>query len=251
MLHYYAPGMVLGILGGLTVALVIAIWPTRSLWLASPQPFEWRSVLRQIIPLTLGFGAYQFLLTADTMLVRGCFSGDDSAFYVSAGTLARASMWLVGPLAAVMFPKIVHAKAKAEKSDLMGVVLLGTLILAAGGATGLWVLGPWVVRFMFGPDLRAARLRAAALVCLGGGAAVAGQRAVEQPAGPLTFQGGSRALCSGRRLRFCAQPFPRHAGNGHPSAGTGSLALFAVRPGHLGRGGRLKRMKVELPVSVT
>ena len=71
VLHFYAPGMVLGILGGLTVALVIAIWPTRSLWLSSPQAFEWRSVLRQIIPLTLGFGAYQFLFTADTMFVRG------------------------------------------------------------------------------------------------------------------------------------------------------------------------------------
>ena len=70
VLHYYAPGMVLGILGGLAVALVIAIWPTRSLWLPSPQAFEWRSLLRQIIPLTLGFGAYQFLLTADTMLVE-------------------------------------------------------------------------------------------------------------------------------------------------------------------------------------
>ena len=152
VLHFYAPGMVLGMLAGLTVALVLAIWPTRSLWLASPQPFEWRSLLRQVIPLTLGFGAYQFMLTADTMLVRGCFSGADSAYYVSAGTLSRASMWLVGPLAVVMFPKIVHAKAKAEKSDLMGVVLLGTVILAAGGAMGLWVLGPWVVRFVFGPS---------------------------------------------------------------------------------------------------
>ena len=152
VLHFYAPGMVLGMLAGLTIALVLAIWPTRSLWLASPQPFEWRSLLRQVIPLTLGFGAYQFMLTADTMLVRGCFSGADSAYYVSAGTLSRASMWLVGPLAVVMFPKIVHAKAKAEKSDLMGVVLLGTVILAAGGAMGLWVLGPWVVRFVFGPS---------------------------------------------------------------------------------------------------
>jgi O-antigen/teichoic acid export membrane protein len=149
VLHYYAPGMVLGMLGGLIIALLIAIWPTRSLWLSSPQPFEWRSVLRQIIPLTLGFGAYQFLLTADTMVVRACFSGKESAFYGSVGTLARAAMWLVGPLAAVMFPKIVHAKAKGEKSDLMGIVLLGTLILAAGGATGLWVLRPWVVAFMF------------------------------------------------------------------------------------------------------
>ena len=58
-------------------------------------------------------------------------------------------MWLVGPLATVMFPKIVHAKAKAEKTDLMGVVLLGTVVLAAGGATGLWLFRPWVVPFMF------------------------------------------------------------------------------------------------------
>ena len=150
VLHYYAPGMVLGILGGLAVALVIAIWPTRSLWLSSPESFEWRSLLRQIIPLTLGFGAYQFMLTADTMLVRGCFGDADSAYYVAAGTFSRASMWLVGPLAAVMFPKIVHARAKAEKSDLMGVVLLGTVILAAGGAIGLWVLGPWAVGVVFG-----------------------------------------------------------------------------------------------------
>jgi len=152
VLHYSAPGMVLGILGGLTIALVLAIWPTRSLWLPPPQSFEWRSLLRQIIPLTLGFGAYQFMLTADTMLVRGCFSADDSAFYGSAGTFARASMWLVGPLAVVMFPKIVHAKAKAEKSDLMGIVLLGTAILAVGVAIGLWVLGPWFAGKIFGPD---------------------------------------------------------------------------------------------------
>ncbi len=152
VLHYQAPGMVLGLLGGLTVALVLAIWPTRSLWLSTPESFEWRSLLRQILPLTVGFGAYQFLLTADTMLVRGCFSESDSAYYGSAGTLARASIWLVGPLATVMFPKIVHAKAKAENTDLMGFVLIGTLVLAACGAVGLWLLGPWVVYVMNGKD---------------------------------------------------------------------------------------------------
>jgi O-antigen/teichoic acid export membrane protein len=152
VLQFYAPGMVLGLLGGLVVSFVIAVWPTRGLWLPSPRSFEWRSVLQQVIPLTLGFGAYQFLLTADTMLIRGCFSVEDSAFYGSAGTFARASMWLVGPLAAVMFPKIVHAKAKGEKSDLMGLVLVGTVILAAGGATGLSVLGPWMAGLIFGRD---------------------------------------------------------------------------------------------------
>jgi O-antigen/teichoic acid export membrane protein len=152
VLHYYAPGMVLGILGGMSVALVIAIWPTRSLWLPAPQPFDWRSLLRQILPLILGFGAYQFLLTADTMLVRGCFSENDSAYYGSAGTLARASTWLVAPLAAVMFPKLVHAKAKGEKSDLVGIVLIGTLVLAACAAVGLCVVGPWAVYAMNGQD---------------------------------------------------------------------------------------------------
>ncbi len=151
-LQYRAPGMMAGMLGGMLIALVNAIWPTRSLWLAPPQPFEWHSLLRQVIPLMLGFGAYQFLLTADTMFVKAWFSEETSAFYVSAGTLARASMWLVGPLAAVMFPKLVHASARAEKTNLLGVVLVGTAVLAGGGAMGLWLLGPWVVRFMFKPS---------------------------------------------------------------------------------------------------
>lgn len=151
-LHYMAPGMVLGMLGGLAVALAIAIWPTRSLWLVSAQSFAWGPLLRQVIPLVLGFGAYQVMLTLDTMFVKAYFSGPEAAYYVSAGTLSRASMWLVGPLAVVMFPKIVHAKAKGNESDLMGVVLLGTFILAAGGAIGLWVVGPWIVPFMFKPS---------------------------------------------------------------------------------------------------
>jgi hypothetical protein len=59
-------------------------------------------------------------------------------------------MWLVGPLAAVMFPRIVHSTAKSEKSDLMGMVLLGTAVLAICGALGLWVMGPWVVKLVWG-----------------------------------------------------------------------------------------------------
>ncbi|MGD0262533.1 MAG: hypothetical protein ABSD29_22440 [Verrucomicrobiota bacterium] len=152
VLHCHSSAMVAGMLGGLTASLVLAVWPTRSLWLAPAVPFGWSAVLRQAIPLALGFAAYNLLFTADTLLVKWYFTPAIAAFYLSAGTLARASMWLVGPLAAVMFPKLVHAKARAEKTDLLGVVLLGTLIFSAGGATGLWVLGPWVVKFMFTPD---------------------------------------------------------------------------------------------------
>jgi O-antigen/teichoic acid export membrane protein len=149
VLGAYAGGMMLGVLLGLVVGVSVAIWQTRSLWSLPTRPFDWRSLLKQIIPLMLGFAAVQFLFTADTMFVKAYFSGDDAAFYVSAGTLSRGLMWLVVPLATVMFPKIVHSVARSEKNNLLGVVLLGTAILAAGGAVGLTILGPWVVKLAY------------------------------------------------------------------------------------------------------
>jgi O-antigen/teichoic acid export membrane protein len=145
----YAAGMMTGVCLGLAVAVGISIWQTRVLWRLPSLPFDRRSLLGQIIPLMLGFGAVQFLFTADTMFVKAYFSGEDSAFYFSAGTLSRALMWLVIPLATVMFPKIVHSVAKSEKSNLLGLVLLGTVILAAGGALGLTILGPWFVKHVY------------------------------------------------------------------------------------------------------
>jgi O-antigen/teichoic acid export membrane protein len=148
----YAGGMMLGVCLGLAVGVGVAVWQTRLLWSQYAQPFDWRSLLKQITPLMLGFAAVQFFFTADTMFVKAYFSGDDAAFYVSAGTLSRGLMWLVVPLATVMFPKIVHSVARSEKSNLLGVVLLGTGILAAGGALGLCLLGPWVVRLAYSQD---------------------------------------------------------------------------------------------------
>jgi O-antigen/teichoic acid export membrane protein len=149
LLGGYAAGIMTGVCLGLAVAVGIGIWQTRSLWQLPSQPFDWRSLLAQIVPLMLGFGAVQFFLTADTIFVKRYFPGDITGFYVSAGTLSRALLWLVLPLATVMFPKIVHSAAKSEESNLLGMVLLGTAILAAGGAAGLWLLGPWIVKLIY------------------------------------------------------------------------------------------------------
>jgi O-antigen/teichoic acid export membrane protein len=142
-------GMVTGVSLGLAVAVGIGIWQTRGLWRLPKLAFAKRALLAQIVPLMLGFGAVQFLFTADTMFVRNYFSDDESGFYTGAGTLARALLWLVLPLATVMFPKIVHSAARSEKSNLLGLVLLGTGMLAACGALGLTVLGPWIIKFVF------------------------------------------------------------------------------------------------------
>ena len=179
VLHYYAPGMVLGMLGGLTVALVIAIWPTRSLWLSSPQPFEWRSLLRQIIPLTLGFGAYQFLLTADTMLVRAYFS-ERRLRVLRERRDAGARLDVAGRPAGgghVSEDRPRQGEGGEERPDGRGADRdrdpgrgRGNRFVGAGSVGGdVHVQG----------QLRAGRLRAAALVCLGGGAAGGGQRAAE------------------------------------------------------------------------
>jgi O-antigen/teichoic acid export membrane protein len=149
LLGGYAAGMMTGVCLGLAVAVGIGIWQTRSLWQLPALPFDWRSLLAQIIPLMLGFGAVQFFLTADTIFVKAYFPGDVTGFYVGAGTLSRALLWLVLPLATVMFPKIVHSTARSEKSNLLGVVLFGTVVLAAGGALGLTVLGPWIVKIVY------------------------------------------------------------------------------------------------------
>lgn len=151
-----AVGMMAGVMGGLAIALALAAWQTRSLSSLPPEPFVRRELLRQVVPLLLGFVFVQFLFTGDTMFVKHYFSDTDTGNYVAAGTMSRALIWLVGPLASVMFPRVVHSTAKAEKSNLTNLVLLGTGILTLGGAAGLTVLGPFVVEIVYGPSFKLA-----------------------------------------------------------------------------------------------
>jgi O-antigen/teichoic acid export membrane protein len=152
VLHAGAVGMMVGVLIGTLAGLAIALWQTRRLWSLAPQAFDWASVLRQVIPLLFGFIFVQFLFTGDTLFVKHYFTEGETGAYGSAGTLSRALIWLVGPLATVMFPRIVHSSAKSEKTNLVGLVLMGTAVLAIGGATGLAVLGRWLVGLVYGPS---------------------------------------------------------------------------------------------------
>ena len=147
-----AAGMLIGVLLGLVAAVIMGLWQIRGLLGLKPEPFALRPVLAQVVPLLLGFGAVQFLFTADTIFVNFYFPKDETGFYVGAGTLSRALLWLVLPLAQVMFPKIVQSAMHKEKSNLVGLVLLGTLILAAVGALGLTLLRKWIIGFVFTHD---------------------------------------------------------------------------------------------------
>jgi O-antigen/teichoic acid export membrane protein len=144
-----AAGMMAGVLMGYVTAVCMAGWQTRSLWASSPQPFDWRGMLRQVVPLLVAFIGFQILFTADTILVKNYFSEAEEDFYVGAGTLSRALLWLVLPLASVMFPRLVHSAAKSEKSNLMSMVLLGTAVLSVLGSLSLSLLGPFVTPIVY------------------------------------------------------------------------------------------------------
>jgi O-antigen/teichoic acid export membrane protein len=142
-------GMMAGALMGVGLSAAVAIWRTRDLWSLAVERFDGKNLLRQVLPLVFGFGACQFMFTSDTMFAKAYFSDDEIAPYVAAGTLSRALLWLVMPLAAVMFPKIVHAAAKSEKTNLFNLVVLGTAVLAICGGLGLWLVGPLVIKLVY------------------------------------------------------------------------------------------------------
>ena len=77
----YAAGLLAGVLMGLIVGSAVAIWQTASLWRLPSEKFDWRSLMAQVLPLLVGFGAFQFLFTADTIFVKAYFTGDQTKRY--------------------------------------------------------------------------------------------------------------------------------------------------------------------------
>lgn len=148
-LGFGAAGMMAGALLGIGMTAVIGAWRTRDLWLIRGEPFNVKSLLSQVMPLVWGFGACQFMFTSDTMFTKAYFSPAAMKPYVAAGTMSRGLLWLVMPLASVMFPKLVHANARLEKSNFFGLVVLGTAILTACGMAGLWLVGPLLVKLIY------------------------------------------------------------------------------------------------------
>jgi len=154
LLGGYAAGLMSGVVIGMGLGVGVAVWQTRDLWLVPGETMHWKPLLRDAVPLLVGFAAFQFLFTADTMFTKTYFDGDTVAAYVGAGTMSRALMWLVGPMAAVMFPRIVQSATRSEKTNLVGIVMAGTAVLAIVGAVFLWLLSPWLVPFVYKESFR-------------------------------------------------------------------------------------------------
>jgi O-antigen/teichoic acid export membrane protein len=227
-----AAGMLAGALGAVGLASAVLIWRSRDLWGGQTERFDGRELMRQVVPLLLGFGACQFMFTADTMYAKAYFTGEEIAPYVAAGTLSRALLWLVLPLAQVMFPKIVHAAAKSEKTNLFNLVVLGTAVLAICGALGLWLVGPVLVKIVYKSSYVAATTAllpwyAGAMVPLALANVMVNDLLARSRFGVVPFM-GALAVAYGFTLPFLLNRFPGRLEVLLQTLGAFNLLLFLV-----------------------
>ena len=147
--HGHATGIIFGAVLGTAVALGISAWHTRHVWLGAAARPDWVPWLGRVVPLTVGYGAFQFMFSADPLFVQSFFDENQTPPYMAAGTLARALVMFTGPVAAVMFPKIVRSVARAEKTNVLTLTLATVAGLAGLGALGLSLIAPWLLPLFF------------------------------------------------------------------------------------------------------
>jgi O-antigen/teichoic acid export membrane protein len=150
LLHGLTAGIMAGVLIGLIVAVSTGAWQNRDLFKEPSARFEARDWLRRVLPLTLGCGSFQFLFSADAIVVQDYLGANGAAApYIFGGTMARAIILLIAPLAAVMFPKLVQSAARSQKTNLLGITLLGTVVIGILSVIGLSIVGPLLIRRLF------------------------------------------------------------------------------------------------------
>ena len=144
-----AAGAAFGVLIALVLPAGLAAWHSRDIWLGPGEAVPWRDWLRHVLPLTLGPGAVTFMMSQDMLIVQSAFPEQETAYYGAAGMIGRALVFLTAPLTAVMFPKIVNAAARAQKSDAMLLALGATALLGVGAALACTVFPSLPLRIVY------------------------------------------------------------------------------------------------------
>jgi O-antigen/teichoic acid export membrane protein len=86
---------------------------------------------------------------ADVVFVQGVFSKEQTQFYMPAAMIGLALITFAGPLAAVMFPKIVRSAALTQDTRALRQALTAT-VLICGIAALACTVAPWLpVRVIF------------------------------------------------------------------------------------------------------
>lgn len=149
LLHGWAAGTMCAVFLGMTGAVVIGIWQVRDVWRTAIVKVAWGEWLGRAVPLTLGFGVATFMLSADMIFVQHFFPREQTGFYAAAGMIGRALVFFTQPLTLVMFPKIAHSAARAEKTDALALALGITALAGAAVAVGCTLFPSLPLRIVY------------------------------------------------------------------------------------------------------
>jgi O-antigen/teichoic acid export membrane protein len=144
-------GIMFAAFAGLLCSALAVAWQSRDLWRTPATRARWRLLATDLVPVIVISVITQAFLTADFLFIKKRFPDGSTAAYAAASTLTLALVSFTGPIAQVMFPKLVRAARLSEKSNALSLTLLATAVVAGGGAIALSLLAPIAIRFGFSP----------------------------------------------------------------------------------------------------
>jgi O-antigen/teichoic acid export membrane protein len=150
----HSTGALFGALAGLISAVAIGFWPCREFFSARAGRMDWAAWFKRVVPLTAGMGASLFLLNADVIFVQANFSPEIAPFYSAVAMVGVGLVTFTGPVATVMFPKLVRSAAQSQRSNSLVLALGGTILLGAVGALicTVWPALPLRILFFNQPE---------------------------------------------------------------------------------------------------
>ena len=149
VLGFQAAGALIGVLLGMWIALGMALGKSTEFFCGPAPKFDWRPWLKSVVPLTLGLAASMFMVSADQFAVKAYFTEGEAGRFAAAGVVARALGAFTGPMALVMFPKIVRSAAQSEKTDVMAYALGATALMGGLAALACTLLPELPIRILY------------------------------------------------------------------------------------------------------
>ena len=142
--------LMVGALLGVIAAVGLAAAPCREVWNCGAARIRWRAWFGRALLFALGPGMVQFMLTVDMIAAQSQFEKMASDDYAMAGVLGRGLFLFVGPIAGVMFPKLVNPSRKDSEPKLVSRTFWATLAIVslATALSGMicWVVAPAVLQ---------------------------------------------------------------------------------------------------------
>lgn len=120
-LGYSVAGALGALLAANTAAIVICAIPLRRyLSLRFTRSFQYRPLLRYLLPVALSYCCFMVLVSGDMIVVRYFFSTEESGFYSLAQIIGKIFLFLPGAVSMVMFPRT--SALQAQKKDTLSTL---------------------------------------------------------------------------------------------------------------------------------